>query len=66
MKALFYAVAQKVRNDIRGQDLVEYALLAGFVAVAAGAIFPTTLMPGVSIIFSKLSSSFTIAAAQGS
>ncbi len=66
MKALFYAVAQKLRNDVRGQDLVEYALMAGFVAVAAGAIFPSTLMPGVSTIFSKLASSFTLAAAQGS
>jgi pilus assembly protein Flp/PilA len=30
-------------RDRRGQDLIEYALMAGFVAVAAGAI-----MPGVS------------------
>jgi hypothetical protein len=32
----------------RGQDLVEYALMAGFVAVAAGAIMPdvaTTSLP---------------------
>jgi pilus assembly protein Flp/PilA len=39
-----------------GQDLIEYALLAGFVAVAAGAIFPRTLMPGISTIFSKVGS----------
>ena len=26
-------------KDDRGQDLIEYALMAGFVAVAAGAIF---------------------------
>jgi Flp pilus assembly pilin Flp len=66
MKVLFYAVAHKLRNDIRGQDLVEYALIAGFVAVAGGAIFPTTLMPGVSTIFSKLGDYFTQAANQGS
>ena len=66
MKALFYAVANKLRNDIRGQDLVEYALMAGFVAVAAGAIFPATLMPGVSTIFSKLNDYMTQAASQGS
>jgi len=65
MKSLIYAVAYKLRYDVRGQDLVEYALLAGFVAVAGGAIFPSTLMPGVSTIFSKLASSFTIAASQG-
>ncbi|MSO21348.1 MAG: hypothetical protein EXQ56_13000 [Acidobacteria bacterium] len=66
MKALFYAVAHKLRNDIRGQDLVEYALMAGFVAVAGGVIFPATLMPGVSTIFSKLDNYFAQAASQGS
>jgi Flp pilus assembly pilin Flp len=49
-------------RDTSGQDLVEYALMAGFVAVAGGAIFPTTLMPGVSAIFSKINT-FTAAAA---
>jgi Flp pilus assembly pilin Flp len=29
-----------IRSDERGQDLIEYALLAGFVAVAVGAVFP--------------------------
>jgi Flp pilus assembly pilin Flp len=45
----------KIWKDRRGQDLVEYALLAGFVAVAAG-----TIMPGVSssinVIFSQVNS----------
>jgi Flp pilus assembly pilin Flp len=53
-------------TNTRGQDLVEYALMAGFVAVAAGAIFPTTLMPSVSMIFSKIGDLFTQAASQGS
>jgi Flp pilus assembly pilin Flp len=48
-----------------GQDMIEYALLAGFVAVAAGAIFPTSLMPNVSAIFSKLGVYFSQAATQG-
>jgi Flp pilus assembly pilin Flp len=47
--------------DTKGQDLIEYALMGAFVAVAAGAIFPTGLMPAVSSIFSKIVSSFTIA-----
>jgi pilus assembly protein Flp/PilA len=29
-----------IGRDERGQDLIEYALLAGFVAVAVGATFP--------------------------
>ncbi|MEO8097175.1 MAG: hypothetical protein ABI811_05695 [Acidobacteriota bacterium] len=47
-----------LRRDVRGQDLVEYALMAAFVAVAAGAIFPTTIAPGISAIFSKINSTF--------
>ncbi len=41
--------------DTRGQDMVEYALLAGFIAVAAGAVFPP-VADSISIIFSKIDS----------
>jgi Flp pilus assembly pilin Flp len=41
-------------NDNRGQDLIEYALMAGFVAVAAGAIMPT-VSGHISTIFTKIS-----------
>jgi Flp pilus assembly pilin Flp len=51
--------------DRAGQDLVEYALVAGFVAVAAAAIFPATLMPDVSLIFSKVYTYFSQAALEG-
>jgi Flp pilus assembly pilin Flp len=51
-----YRAAQRLWKAQKGQDLIEYALMAGFVAVAAGAIFPTTVMPTVSGIFSKVSS----------
>lgn len=53
--------AELLRRDQRGQDLVEYALMAGFVAVAAGAIFPTTIAPNISTIFSKISSTLSLA-----
>ena len=46
--------ARLLGRDGRGQDLVEYALMAGFVAVIGGAIFPTTFSPALSIIFSKV------------
>jgi Flp pilus assembly pilin Flp len=42
------------QND-HGQDLIEYALMAGFVAVAAGAIMPN-VAPSISKIFSKVTS----------
>ncbi|MBI3208681.1 MAG: Flp family type IVb pilin [Candidatus Solibacter usitatus] len=51
-----------VIKDTRGQDLIEYALMAGFVAVAAGAIMPS-VSTSVSTIFSKIGSVMTTAAA---
>lgn len=50
-------------KDTRGQDLIEYALMAGFVAVAAGAIMPN-VADSISTIFSKISSVMTAAASQ--
>ena len=48
-------------KDTRGQDLVEYALLAGFVAVAAGALLPG-ISTSISTIFSRMGSVLTAAA----
>ncbi|HNY42581.1 MAG TPA: hypothetical protein PKJ41_19425 [Bryobacteraceae bacterium] len=39
-----------------GQDLIEYALLAGFVAVAGGALIPWGATGPMSSIFSKIGS----------
>ncbi len=42
-------------RDEQGQDLIEYALMAGFVAVAAGAVMPQ-VSGSISTIFSKIGS----------
>ena len=42
-------------KDESGQDMVEYALMAGFITIAAGAAFPP-VGDQISQIFSKLSS----------
>jgi Flp pilus assembly pilin Flp len=47
------SVAKGFCRDERGQDLVEYALMAGFVSVAGGAAFPP-IAGSVSSIFSKV------------
>lgn len=52
----------QIWKDTKGQDLIEYALMAGFVAVAAGAIMPT-VSGSISTIFSKIDSVMTGAAA---
>ena len=52
----------RIWRDTRGQDLIEYALMAGFVAVAAGAVM-TGVSTQISTIFSKINSLLTTAAA---
>jgi pilus assembly protein Flp/PilA len=51
-------IVLSILKDDRGQDLIEYALMAGFVAVAAGAIMPG-VSSNISEIFSKVSSVMT-------
>ena len=53
----------KMWRDERGQDLIEYALMAGFVAVAAGAIMPN-IASSISTIFSQVSSVLSSASSQ--
>lgn len=55
-------IAVKIWKDKQGQDLIEYALMAGFVAVAAGALMPT-VATSISTVFSNISSVMAAAAA---
>ncbi len=50
-----YGVLLRLRiwADARGQDLVDYALVAGFLAVTAAALSPT-IASSVSVIFSRV------------
>ena len=52
---------QLLRRNCAGQDLIEYALMAGFVAVAVGAVFPD-IASSANIIFSKVNSCMILAA----
>ena len=63
MKRLTKAVLTlKVWKEKHGQDLIEYALMAGFVAVAAGALRPN-VASSISTVFSKITSVMAAAAA---
>ena len=62
MNKLYTSVLILARDE-RAQDMVEYALLAGFVAVAAGATLPG-ISTSISQIFSKMASLTTAAAAK--
>jgi pilus assembly protein Flp/PilA len=59
MKGLVHWVrTREFWHDTQGQDLIEYALMAGFVAVAAGAVMPT-VSTSIGLIFSKIQSVLT-------
>ncbi len=47
--------------DTRGQDLIEYAMLVGFMVLALWVFFPTTVVPSISTIFSRIVSTAGVA-----
>ena len=51
-----YLALRKLRKDCIGQDMVEYALVAASISMAAGAFLPQWVGPSVSAIFSKVTS----------
>ena len=61
---MYLIALRKLLSNCKGQDLVEYALMAGFVAVCAGAIMPG-IAASISTVFSNITSVMTMAASQG-
>ena len=56
MKRIFKQIVQlRIWIDNKGHDMVEYALMAGFITIAVGAAYPP-ISDDVSIIFSKIQS----------
>jgi Flp pilus assembly pilin Flp len=53
-------VLTRLWGDEHGQDMIEYALLAATLAIVVAGFLPPAVMPSVSTIFSKLTSSFAI------
>jgi pilus assembly protein Flp/PilA len=52
--------ALRILRDGRGQDLIEYALLAAAIAIIVAGFLPPSVMPSVSTIFSKITSSMAV------
>jgi Flp pilus assembly pilin Flp len=52
----FWKSVLRFQRDRKGQDLIEYALMAAFLTVAVAAFFPTSLAPNMSQIMSKAAS----------
>ena len=51
-------------RDSRGKHLVKYALMAGIVAVIAGALMPG-ISTSISVTFSKIGTTMSAVASQG-
>ena len=51
---------QLLLQDNSGQDLIEYAMMAGFIALAAGATMPS-IATSISTVFTKVSNVMTSA-----
>lgn len=60
------SVLRRLRSNGDGQDLIEYAMLAGFMAVAAAAVMPTNVGTVTSVIFSRLNASLVYVGTNGS
>jgi len=52
----------RIWSDQYGQDLIEYAMIAGFIAVVSGMFMPN-ISQDVSMVFSKIASTMTSSAA---
>ena len=50
--------SKRLRRDVRGQDMIEYSLLAAAIAVIVAGFLPPSIMPSISTIFSKVVSGF--------
>ena len=54
------AKLRRLWKNSSGQDMIEYALLAAAVAVVVAGFLPPQVMPSVSTIFSKITSTLAL------
>ncbi|MCS7041720.1 MAG: hypothetical protein NZR01_02910 [Bryobacteraceae bacterium] len=63
-KRLFELLSCDGRRSRSGQDLVEYALIVGFIAVACGALIPYTATESMRAIYSRIAEILTNSTSQ--
>jgi pilus assembly protein Flp/PilA len=61
LQVIRLVVQWRIWSDQRGQDLIEYALLAALVTVSAVAVMPG-VASNINIVFSKVNSIMILAA----
>jgi|HubBroStandDraft_1064217.scaffolds.fasta_scaffold695510_1 Flp pilus assembly pilin Flp len=63
MKKMWHGIMRlRIWSDQHGQDLIEYAMIGGFIAVVSGMFMPN-ISKDVSMVFSKIASTMTGSAA---
>ena len=55
-------IGLRIWSDQHGQDLIEYAMIAGFIAVVSGMFMPN-VSNDVSVLYSKIASTMRSSAA---
>jgi Flp pilus assembly pilin Flp len=53
-------ILKRLWRDENGQDMIEYALLCATLAIVVAGFLPPQVMPSISTIFSKLTSTFAL------
>ena len=61
LRMIRFLVQWQIWSDQRGQDIIEYALLAALVTVSAVAVVPG-VSSSINIVFSKVNSVMILAA----
>ena len=61
LRMIRFLVQWEIWSDERGQDIIEYALLAALVTVSAVAVVPG-VSSSINIVFSKVNSVMILAA----
>jgi Flp pilus assembly pilin Flp len=57
MKRALWKTLQALWQDQSGQDMIEYSLLAAALVVVVAGFLPPSIVPSVSTIMSKISTS---------
>ena len=60
INAIMCRLLARLWREDHGQDLIEYALMTATLAVVVAGFLPPAIMPAVSTIFSKISSTIAI------
>ena len=54
LRRVFGGFGGRLASETLGQDMIEYALMAGMIMVVVAGFLPPQIMPAISTIYSKV------------